>query len=1199
MKTIECAFLNMNEQICFVRSDATKFIVDESAYSLEATFPLSSEKTIDGNMMIGFADIDDNYQIYKIINKQEDPFGKSVDLYAEHAGMIELLGETIIDKRPTKTSAGLATQVALEGTRWQLRTAENVGTESCRFWYCSVWEALQKISSVWGCTLQFAWEINDTGVVSRNVTVKERQGDWRGKRFELSKGITDLKIKTDTSAVVTALYGRGKGEELSSEDGDTYYGRKISFADVEWSTANGDPANKPLGQEWVEDQAASAAFGFAGRKRSQVINFDECEDPEELLDLTWAALQQLKMPKITVRGTVADLENAWGYGFEAMRMGDTAAVVMDEVNLEAYIDVTSIKRNYIFPEKTSLNLGNVVKSITDLQADYNTALKKAAENAMLGAQVATVNPGLLKGIVDTMVTQILSSGTNMYTDPNDGSLVFVNALGNAAVRITGNGILISNKKIDGEWQWNTAIAGNGIVADVITSGTLQANLVRILGTAQFYWDSDNIYIISPNDGNKQIRIGAYDGENLGIGFTQDGGETWQNAIGFNGVTLQARSVTQEMLDSDISYVGRNFVLDSDHTIRCGDAEIYSGDGTTKAFSLPIVPWHVQDVRVDGELKTVGVDYTVNKSVVTFVTAPSVGAKIVITYFRYAWSVTHTGDGVKTDFYVNQYARHIPGVYVNDVVTNDYQFDSTRKYIVFNSPPANGAAIKIQFCADAYYKDYTNGQTGYSSKPYMFSISEAAGVANAGKKDKLRISFYIKRRGVYSTLPNNSYASVDLWYMFKYTGGEGKALASQLLYTTDEAVPEGGTDDDWVRIEYTINLSVVPTSFIEIGISSKPTGGNLEVKRFQVELGTYSSAWSAAPEDLSNVVSTHTTQIETHSKQISLKASQTDFDALTGRVETAEGKLTVQADQIAAKVSAGDIASSLNLTPQSVLISSSKINLTGYVTITSLGAGGSTAIDGSRITTGMIAAARIDVSNLYVKHLSGADGTFTGTVIAGNWRFDNQGSFFSSGNQQVQMQVSGGTARYTTSNLSALYGSTSYNETRVYGGAVVLDCSSTGQSVSARNGHWGSYSYSDVCFVCDQAGSSYDSARGNLGTTDNRWDILWCDTVHYRTRASDSSREVKHDIAPLPNFGAKIDQLQPVRYKYKDDKRQQTRYGLIYEDTIELMPDICIETQEGGQTFKGISYEDLIAVLIGEVKELRKRVSILEKKLAEG
>ena len=834
----------MNEQICFVRSDATKFIVDESAYSLEATFPLSSEKTIDGKMMIGFADIDDNYQIYKIINKQEDPFGKSVDLYAEHAGMIELLGETIIDKRPTKTSAGLATQVALEGTRWQLRTAENVGTESCRSWYCSVWEALQKISSVWGCTLQFAWEINDTGVVSRNVTVKERQGDWRGKRFELSKGITDLKIKTDTSAVVTALYGRGKGEELSSEDGDTYYGRKISFADVEWSTANGDPANKPLGQEWVEDQAASAAFGFAGRKRSQVINFDECEDPEELLDLTWAALQQLKMPKITVRGTVVDLENAWGYGFEAMRMGDTAAVVMDEVNLEAYIDVTSIKRNYIFPEKTSLNLGNVVKSITDLQADYNTALKKAAENAMLGAQVATVNPGLLKGIVDTMVTQILSSGTNMYTDPNDGSLVFVNALENAAVRITGNGILISNEKIGGEWQWSTALAGNGIVADVITSGTLQANLVRILGTAQFYWDAANIHIIDPKNRNRQIRIGAYDGTNLGIGYTQDGGATWSNAIGFNGLTITG-----------------------------------------------------------------------------YVTVESLGA---------------------------------------------------------------------------------NGST-----------------------------------------------SID-----------------------------------------------------------------------------------------------------------------------GGRIKTG-------------------------------IIKAEHLELNGVLKAEDVGDGGSTTINGSLIKTGTISAERIDVENLKVKHLNSADGTFKGSVRTGNWVFDANGAIYTYGTYKVRLDVQNGIARFSTENLDAQYGSTSYKDSRIYGGAVILDCASAGQSVSARNGRWGSYSYNDVCLVCDQAGNSYDSARGNLGTTDNRWDVLWCDTVHYRSRASDSCRDAKHDIAPLPDFGAKIDQLKPVKYKYKDDKRQQTRYGLIYEDTIELIPDVCHETQEGGKTFRGISYEDLIAVLIGEVKELRKRVSALEKKLAEG
>ena len=75
--------------------------------------------------------------------------------------------------------------------------------------------------------------------------------------------------------------------------------------------------------------------------------------------------------------------------------------------------------------------------------------------------------------------------------------------------------------------------------------------------------------------------------------------------------------------------------------------------------------------------------------------------------------------------------------------------------------------------------------------------------------------------------------------------------------------------------------------------------------------------------------------------------------------------------------------------------------------------------------------------------------------------------------------------------------------------MTLNCASTGQSVSARNGYWGSYSYTDVCLVCDQSGGSYATARGNLGTRDNRWDILWVDTVHYNSRASDSSREIKY------------------------------------------------------------------------------------------
>ena len=195
-------------------------------------------------------------------------------------------------------------------------------------------------------------------------------------------------------------------------------------------------------------------------------------------------------------------------------------------------------------------------------------------------------------------------------------------------------------------------------------------------------------------------------------------------------------------------------------------------------------------------------------------------------------------------------------------------------------------------------------------------------------------------------------------------------------------------------------------------------------------------------------------------------------------------------------------------------------------------------------TGTFSGALSAATGTFAGMLSAATGTFSGTLSAGNWTFNSNGSVYSNGNYAVYMNVSGGVANFYTRNLAAVYGSTSYNDTTIYGGAVTLNCASTGQSVSARNGYWGSYSYTDVCLVCDQSGGSYASARGNLGTRDNRWDILWVDTVHYNSRASDSSREIKHDIHPLTAMGDKLDRLLPVSFVYNDDRRNWKRYGLI-------------------------------------------------------
>jgi len=91
----------------------------------------------------------------------------------------------------------------------------------------------------------------------------------------------------------------------------------------------------------------------------------------------------------------------------------------------------------------------------------------------------------------------------------------------------------------------------------------------------------------------------------------------------------------------------------------------------------------------------------------------------------------------------------------------------------------------------------------------------------------------------------------------------------------------------------------------------------------------------------------------------------------------------------------------------------------------------------------------------------------------------------------------------------------------------------------------------------------------------------------------SSREVKHDIKALPASGNVIDSLEPVSFKYNDDKKGKTHYGLIYEDTIEKVPDICNETENGT---KGINYTEIIPLLLKEIQDLRKRVAELERRV---
>ncbi|MEG2621404.1 MAG: phage tail spike protein [Clostridia bacterium] len=573
---------NSDEETVGVRSDVLSFVVEEGQWSLNARFPIDEEEVeIKNGMLLGFLDVDSEFVLYEVKRITPQEPDDIVQVYAEHAAMCDLIDEVVLGKAVTNGSAGYAVTKAIENTRYTLESDTSSGTASTSFYYKSVWECLLKIIEKWNCAIRFRYTFSGMRITHRYIRVLERAGDDRGKRFEMWKDIENVGVTYDDTNVVTAVYGRGKGEVVGEDDeGNPTYGRRTTFASIAWRKAGGDPTDKPINQEYVEDTVATALYGRCGRPRWRVYIVESCTDPETLLQKTWEYLQANCEPQFEASLTVQNLEEVYGFQHEAVRVGDGVLVIADRAGIELSARVEHISRDYISKEQTVVEMGNFRRSSVDFQSKLMEAARKAESTAAIGADTVLKNKSLVDGIIDTMKTLIQSSGTHFYTDDSDGSFVWENDSQTKAVKITGNGILIASSKTGSEWSFTTAIDGDGIVANSITSGALHTTLIRILGSNMFYWDSANIHIFDPNNTDNEIRIGEYDDTHYGIGFSQDGGLTWKTAIDFSGA-----HVTAEDRYSGVAVDKNSLVYIADKDGKCAAAtsvcKVIGYTGSTK------------------------------------------------------------------------------------------------------------------------------------------------------------------------------------------------------------------------------------------------------------------------------------------------------------------------------------------------------------------------------------------------------------------------------------------------------------------------------------------------------------------------------------------------------------------------------------------------------------------------------------------
>ena len=300
----------------------------------------------------------------------------------------------IIENKRPKGTADQVLRGILEGTGYQLGNVDGLTrTGKMSFYYISVRQALVKIIESYACEFKVRYTFVENKIIGRYIDLSRSFGHFTGHQFEYGSNILDVTYEESSDDVVTALIGRGKGEQSTDENGEATggYGRRIQFKDVVWSVANGDPVDKPVGQNYVTSEASKNIYGLHQngviKHRFGVYTNEDIEDPVELLKATYKELQRLSVPIVTFKANLLDLANAIE---QDVWIGDSVGIVRDQIGIafEARIHKLTI-------DKLDNN-----RSVAEL-GDYQTL--QAKDRATRQQAIKDVVSGFSESLIDEAI----------------------------------------------------------------------------------------------------------------------------------------------------------------------------------------------------------------------------------------------------------------------------------------------------------------------------------------------------------------------------------------------------------------------------------------------------------------------------------------------------------------------------------------------------------------------------------------------------------------------------------------------------------------------------------------------------------------------------------------------------------------------------------------------------------------------------
>lgn len=338
-----------------------ELIHDEAAYTLSAQ--IGTQYEIMPGMFLGFYGIDGRFLMFEVNSAETDDASGQKIITATDAAIDELAHKVAPEIRMEKATAETGARAAIAGSGFEIGTVTTDGEEMpLDAYYAKRWKVLREIADGLNVRIVPYYEFTNGAITGKRVDVLKKTYTSRGRIIE-GGGDAQVYVAYE-GAPITRMYAIGAA--TGTDDPPT----RVTIRDAVWKKADGDPADKPAGQDYIELPEGTEQYGWG---REEVFEDKYEDNPGKLLKKAYDELIKRSKPAVTGGATLADLEWTPGHEHKKIRMYDTVCVRTRNGESAEGV-VIGIKRNYKNPALTRITLGED----TPAAAQKNNAAKKIA-----------------------------------------------------------------------------------------------------------------------------------------------------------------------------------------------------------------------------------------------------------------------------------------------------------------------------------------------------------------------------------------------------------------------------------------------------------------------------------------------------------------------------------------------------------------------------------------------------------------------------------------------------------------------------------------------------------------------------------------------------------------------------------------------------------------------------------------------------